>query len=244
VLATHVLPATGQLERADITLAEFTALESRLQATRPVVPPVADRKPVWWMFAALNAAMGRANPGVDSLDRTDEQFLHGVLRHSRLDAADVFDAGPRGIGTPIEYGWVHDELLADGRWHIAPAPLLERLARYVDPEPSAFVLAPRREMAWSNSIAYGAAADRAVVRMHPESAATGRVTLATDHGEITVDVAADATMRPGVVSISHGHLEENPGDLTSGDIDVDQLTAMPRVAGLGVRVTESGSGTA
>ena len=148
-------------------------------------------------------------------------------------------AGPHGVGTPIEYGWVHDELLLDGRWHIAPAALLERLAHYVDPESNAFVLAPRREMAWSNSIAYGAAPDRAVVRMHPESAATGRVRLATDHGDIAVDAAADATVRPGVVSISHGHLEENPGDLTSGDVDIDDLTAMPRVAGLGVRVTET-----
>jgi anaerobic selenocysteine-containing dehydrogenase len=237
-LATHVLPATGQLERADITLAELTALESRLQATRPVVEPVADRKPVWWMFAALNAAMGRANPAVDSLDRTDEQFLRGVLRHARLDAADVFEAGPHGIGTPIEYGWVHDELLVDGRWHIAPAPLLARLANYVDPAPSSFVLAPRREMAWSNSIAYGVTPSRAVVRMHPESATTGTVTLATDHGDIIVAVTADATVREGVVSISHGHPDQNPGDLTSGEVDVDALTAMPRVAGLDVRVTD------
>ena len=38
------------------------------------------------------------------------------------------------------------------------------------------------------------------------------------------------------MSITHGHPDENPGDLTSGDIDVDALTAMPRVAGLDVRV--------
>src|SRR4051794_6128102 len=52
-LATHVLPATGQLERADLTLAEPTALRGGLLATGPVVAPGADRKPVWWMFAAL-----------------------------------------------------------------------------------------------------------------------------------------------------------------------------------------------
>ena len=238
-LATHVLPATGQLERADITLAELTALEARMQATRPVVDPVADRRPVWWMFAALNRAMGRATPGGD-LDQTDEGFLRGVLRHSRLDADDVFAAGPHGVDTPIEYGWVHDELLVDGRWRIAPAPMLERLAAYVDPEPAAFVLAPRREMAWSNSIAYGAAPDGAVVRMHPADAATDAVTLATRHGRITARIAADATVRAGVVSITHGHLAENPGDLTSGDIAVDALTAMPRVAGLAVRVAPHG----
>ncbi|MDQ1521561.1 MAG: hypothetical protein QOI55_2634, partial [Actinomycetota bacterium] len=210
-LATHVLPATGQLERADITLAEMTALESRLQATRPVVRAVAERRPVWWMFAALNRTMGRATPGVDdfdqaldhALDQTDEQFLHGVLRHSRVDADEVFAAGPHGIENPVEDGWVHDELLVDGRWHIAPAPLLERLATYVDPEPSAFVIAPRREMAWSNSIGYGAAPTGAVVRMHPGDTEADAVTLATDHGRMVARVAPDATVREGVVSITH-----------------------------------------
>jgi anaerobic selenocysteine-containing dehydrogenase len=237
-LATHVLPATGQLERADITLAELTALESRIQATRPVVEPVADRRPVWWMFAALNRALGRATPGGEALDQTDEQYLRGVLRHSRLDAGELFAAGPHGIGTPIEHGWVHEELLADGRWRIAPAPLLERLRAYVDPDPGAFVIAPRREMAWSNSIAYGADASGAVVRMNPGDARSDAITLTSDHGSIMARVVADATVREGVVSISHGHPEENPGDLTSGDIGVDNLTAMPRVAGLDVQVAE------
>jgi hypothetical protein len=39
------------------------------------------------------------------------------------------------------------------------------------------------------------------------------------------------------VSITHGHPDENPGDLTSNDIAVDSLTAMPRVSGLDVRVS-------
>ena len=33
-------------------------------------------------------------------------------RTRALDADDVFAAGPRGIDTPVEYGWVHAELLA------------------------------------------------------------------------------------------------------------------------------------
>ena len=237
-LATHVLPAAGQLERADITLAELTALESRVQATRPVVGAVADRRPVWWMFAALNRAMERGNAGADDLAATDEQFLRGVLRHSPLDADEVFDAGPHGVSRAVEHGWVHDELLVDGRWHIAPASLLDRLDAFLDPEPGAFLLAPRREMAWSNSIAYGADPSGAVVRMHPDDAHAAAVTLATDHGAIAAVVAADPTVRRGVVSISHGHAAENPGDLTSGDVDVDDLTAMPRASGLDVRVIE------
>jgi len=99
------------------------------------------------------------------------------------------------------------------------------------------VLAPRREMAWSNSIAYGANATGAVVRMHPDAVpATGTVDLSSPHGRATATVAADANVRAGVVSMTHGHAAANPGDLTSGHESVDELTAMPRVSGLEVTV--------
>jgi anaerobic selenocysteine-containing dehydrogenase len=238
-IATHVLPATGQLERADITLAEPTALRSGIQATRSVVEPDANRRPVWWMFAALSRAMGHAPlDGANPDDLDDEDYLRGALARTRLDADDVFAAGPRGIDTPVEYGWVHDELLVDGRWSIAPAALVERLAAYVDPVPAPFVLAPRREMAWSNSIAYGRVAPGPVVRMNPgdDAARGGVVTLSTDHGRVTAECLADPAVREGVVSITHGHVDANPGNLTSGDDAVDSLTTMPRVAGLEVDV--------
>jgi anaerobic selenocysteine-containing dehydrogenase len=240
-IATHVMPATGQLERADVTLAELTALRSGLQSTGPIVAPVADRRPVWWMFAALSRAMGRPTPGAPDPDGlNDEDYLRGVLAHSRLDADDVVAAGPRGSDAPGEYGWVHDELLPDGRWSIAPVPLLERLVAYVDPAPATFVLAPRREMAWSNSIAYGAAATGPVVHLNPAGLSSDDedvVALTTEHGRVTTAFVADPTVREGVVSMTHGHAEGNPGDLTSGDAEVDRLTAMPRVAGLEVDVT-------
>ncbi|MEO6469049.1 MAG: molybdopterin-dependent oxidoreductase, partial [Acidimicrobiia bacterium] len=154
-LATHVLPATGQLERADLTLAELTAVRSGLQATAAVVPPHAERKPVWWMLASLALRMGAdLVRGVDPDDLTDEQFLSGLLARAPFAAADVFDAGPHGIDVPHEYGWVRAELLAGGRWNIAPTEMLERLRECAGPENGA-VLVPRREMGWSNSVRYG-----------------------------------------------------------------------------------------
>jgi len=198
------------------------------------------------MFAALSRAMGDAPPsGTEPDDFDDENYLRGVLAHSRLDADDVFAAGPRGIDAPAEHGWVHTELLHAGRWNIAPAPLLDRLAAYTDPAPAAFVLAPRREMAWSNSVAYGPVAIGPYVRMNPAAIAadesgTGVVELTTDAGGISVAFAADPNVREGVVSITHGHADANPGDLTSGDVAVDPLTAMPRVAGLEVEMAPPG----
>ena len=238
-LATHVLPATGQLERADITLAELTALRGGLQSTRPVVSPVADRRPVWWMFAALQHAMRGTESEV--LDVTDEEYLRGVLRHTRVDADRLFAAGPRGITSPVEPGWVHDELLEDGCWHIAPDPLLARLETYREPSPAGSVLAPRREMAWSNSVAYGANVSGPVVRMHPDDAPDGsRVTLTSSHGAMEASVARDPMVRRGVVSVTHGHLDANPGELTSDRVDVDGLTAMPLASGVEVHVATNG----
>jgi len=124
-LATHVLPATGQLERADVTLAEPTALRAGLQATAAIVPPGADRRPVWWMFAALGAAMGRPALGdVDADALTDELYLRGVLGRASVGADAVLAAGPRGIQLADEPGWVHRELLPGGRWSIAPRGIL------------------------------------------------------------------------------------------------------------------------
>jgi hypothetical protein len=63
------------------------------------------------------------------------------------------------------------------------------------------------------------------------------VVLATPHGRVTTTFVTDTTVREGVVSMAHGHAEANPGDLTSGEVDIDRLTAMPRAAGLEVDVT-------
>ena len=244
-LATHVLPATGQLERADLTLAELTAVRPGLQATTAVVAPVADRRPVWWMFAALDRALGRPTPGgVDPDLLTDELYLHGILGHSTLDGAEVFAAGPHGVTTEVEHGWVHDDLLADGRWSIAPAPLLSRLLALGAATPTAgaadaVLLVPRREPAWSNSVPYGVGTDVPVARLHPDDLPEGAtsVRLTSAHGRVTAVAVADPAVRRGVASMTHGHADAGPGALTSGEVDVDPLTTMPMASGLPVVVS-------
>ncbi len=70
-LATHVLPAVDQLERADLTwLLDGYQLAVAGQYTPAVVEPAAGRRPVWQMFGALAERLGcRALPGVSTSTR-------------------------------------------------------------------------------------------------------------------------------------------------------------------------------
>lgn len=241
--ATHLLPATGQLERDDVTIAELTAVRSALQSTRAVVEPVGDRRPVWWMFGSLARKMGGdLLGGADPGDLTDELYLSGMLARSPLDPAEVFAAGPRGIDVAEEYGWVRATMLPDGYWQIAPPVMLDRLAGHRPPA-AGLVLTPRREMAWSNSVRYAGVGREPVARMHPDDARDAGVddgelaTIESAHGRITATVTIDRNVRTGVVSITHGHADAGPGHLTSAHADVDPLTTMPQASGVPVTIT-------
>jgi anaerobic selenocysteine-containing dehydrogenase len=239
-LATHVLPAAGQLERADLSIAELTALRSGLQATDAVVGPVGERKPVWWILGSLAPRLGLdVLGGASPDDLTDELFLHGLLSRSPIDAGELFTRGPHGIDVPVEHGWVRATMLPDGHWRIAPTGLLTRLAAQREPA-DGLVLVPRREPAWNNSVRSVGPGTEPVVRVHPDDAAgagladAARVTVRSEHGSITASFRVDADVRPGVVAITHGHAASSPGRLTSAHVDVDPLTTMPRASGVPV----------
>jgi anaerobic selenocysteine-containing dehydrogenase len=245
-LATHVLPATGQLERADIHMHAHISVRSTMQSTEAVVAPVAERRPAWWVLGALAARLGLdLFGGADPDTLTDETCLRGILERSPLDADAVFAAGSRGFELPVEYGWVHESMLPDGRWRLAPEVLVERLAAHGEPGPG-LVLSPGRDMAWSNSVRYGA--DEATgqtparLRVHPDDATAAgvadgdRASVFSEHGSVDVTIVVDDRMRAGVVSLVHGRRGHSPGNLTSARIDVDPLTTMPRASALPVRL--------
>jgi anaerobic selenocysteine-containing dehydrogenase len=248
-LATHVLPATGQLERADISMYAHISVGSTMQSTAAVVAPVAERRPVWWVLGQLGRRLG-LDPfaGVDPDTLTDQTYLRGVLEHSPLDSDRVFASGSRGFDLPVEYGWVHESMLPDGRWQLAPAVLLERLAAHREPDPG-LLLAPGRDMAWSNSVRYGADDERARLRLHPDDAAAAGVAdgdaavVVSEHGSVRVTVVVDERVRAGVVWLGHGRRAHTPGRLTSSVADVDPLTTMPRASALPVRIEAQGRPT-
>jgi anaerobic selenocysteine-containing dehydrogenase len=242
-LATHVLPATGQLERADISMHAHISVRATMQSTAAVVAPVADRRPAWWILGRIADRLGLDLLGRDPDALTDETYLRGVLEHSPLDADAVFAAGSRGFELPVEYGWVHESMLPDGRWQLAPAVLVERLGAHREPTPGpGLVLSPGRDMAWSNSVRYGADDTTARLRVHPDDASAAGVadgdaaTVISEHGAVEVTVVVDDRMRSGVVSLVHGRRGHSPGNLTSARLDVDPLTTMPRASALPVRL--------
>jgi anaerobic selenocysteine-containing dehydrogenase len=241
-VATHVLPATGQLERADVSSFAQVAMASAVQFTPAVVDPVAERRPVWWILGHLATRMGSDLLGRHPDAMTDEDYLRDLFVASPLDAEAVFANGPHGTAVPLEIGWVRETFLEGGCWNIAPEILIDRLRAHRAPGPG-LLLTPRREMGWSNSVAYGRAAhDEPVVRMHPADlsevgASSGaRCTITSAHGTVEVEVLADDGIRRGVVSMTHGR-DARPGSLISRLVDVDPITAMPLASGVPVRVT-------
>jgi anaerobic selenocysteine-containing dehydrogenase len=214
-----------------------------MQYTPAVVPPAAERRPVWWIFGQLARRMGGdILGGADPDQLTDELYLGGVLGRN---APDVLAAGPHGVDVPHEYGWVAETLLPDGRWRVAPPELVERLRRHLPPTGDRLVLVNRRDVRRLNSLAYAAGVE-AQVRLHPDDAAdlvdgdTAKVTSA--HGSIIATVVLDPRLRRGTVSVNHGRAGADVAQLTSGTIDVDPLTGMPLASGLPVEVTGTGSG--
>jgi anaerobic selenocysteine-containing dehydrogenase len=221
-LATHVLPATGQLERADLTMAEHVSIRSGLAYTPPVVAPAAERKPVWWIFSSLAGAP----PEV-----TDEQYVGGVA------GPEVVAAGPHGLDVPHEHGWVARDLLPDGLWRSAPPELVARLAAHVPPSGDSLVLVNRRDVRRLNSLSY-AGDTEPQVRLNPADApGSAQVRVTSAHGSIVGTVVVDEHLRPGTVSVNHGRPGADVAVLTSAVADVDPLTGMPLASGLPVTVT-------
>lgn len=232
-LATHVLPATGQLERADLTFAEHVSVRSGMSYTPPVVPAGAERRAAWWIFAELAARQGFDVAGGA---QDDEAYL------GRFVPGEVLAAGPHGVEVPHRYGWVADEVLPEGRWRLAPPELVARLAAHVPPAGDDLVLVNRRVVRRLNSVRY-ADGDEPVARLHPDDArAAGvadgdRVVVTSEHGSVTARAREDPGVRAGVLSMNHGRPGADVALLTSATADVDPLTTMPRASGLPVRVT-------
>lgn len=242
-LATHVLPAAGQLERSDVSwLLDTYQLAVATEYTSAVVPPAAERRPVWRIFAELGSHLGVSvlPRGVDPETATDDSLIAALATRSRGGADAVLGASDGVVHSGAVFGWVTERVLPDGRFRLAPAALAEQL-EHLDHPPldHPFVLVPQRRLRMMNSqlrdvAGPGGRREDSGVAMHPDDA----MRLGLSDGEavevrhqstgasfITV-LRVDDRVRPGVVSAPHGWTDANVGALTSGSTGVDPLSGM------------------
>ena len=247
-LATHVLPAAGQLERADVpTGAEVYALESFSQYVPAVVAPAAERRPAWWILAQLGRRLGVDLLAGRDPDRTgDEDALGAVFGSDAERWAALRAAGNAVVSPERPYGWVHDAL-PGGRLRLAPRVLLEQLAATPDPDAGDMVSISRRLLRKTNStLADGQGLRVPAVReaiMHPDDARRlgiddgQQIVVVSVNGALDTTARLDARIRRGVVATPHGFVDANAANLTSGAPgQVDAITGMPYTTGLAVDV--------
>jgi anaerobic selenocysteine-containing dehydrogenase len=238
-IATHVLPCTGQFERADITLTADLWLSRYLgQYTPAVLAPTADRHPMWWWAAQLaqrlDCPITRGDPDACS----DATFLTPVADASPASFAELQDGRVVERDLP-EPGWVRTKVLPDGRWRLTPEELLAQLAGLpAQPELS---LIPRRQVKHLNS-AYRELGDRPDVLVHPADAARAGLTdgsaVQVRRGDQSLIGTARLTdsILEGCVSVPHGFAEPNVNLLTSTAAVVDHLTGMPSLGAVPVSI--------
>jgi len=237
-LATHVMPTTGQLERADMPFYydQFN-LDFSTQFSPAFVPPVGEAKGMWWIAASMADHLGVPFlPTPLTTDSTDVD----VLRMLAQRAAAPFDEIERRgyvAGAPM-FGWVRERVLPNGRWRLAPRELVDQLLRWRELVPAPGLLATsRRQLRQLNSQqptpAGGSShgVDGPVALVHPHAAeragiADGdRMVVVSPYGELSMTAVLAADVHPDSVSMPHGWFEANVCDLTS-ERDVDSLTGM------------------
>jgi anaerobic selenocysteine-containing dehydrogenase len=237
-LATHVWPCTGQLERCDLSLIHDVLMPSVMcQYTGAVLAPAAERRAMWWAFAQLGRRIGvDVLPDLDLSTASDDDVLDLALQGARLGLDDLRRAGEDG--QPVEtdrpvFGWVHERVLRDGRWRLAPPELVRQLDEVR--RPAQLVLIPQRQVRHQNT-QHRRLGDRPYVQINPVDAAAAaiadgdQVVVSSATGSVTAAAFVTDAIRVGAVSIPHGWADPCVNTLVS-DRDVDSLTGMPRQSG-------------
>jgi anaerobic selenocysteine-containing dehydrogenase len=247
--ATHVLPSTGQLERADIPyfLDQFLS-EVGSRYTPAVVSPGEERLHAWQIFHALGSRLDIAvlPDDVDPSTVTEDELLGRIAARARRPF-DELRQSRLIVDEDCTFGWV-EASLPDGRWRVAPPELVEQLAELqAMPPVDGLLLIPRRQPRHMNSLLRDAGAtnrlDDVEVLVHPLDAADAGVsdgapvTLRTEHGTMRGIARVDEHLRRGVVSAPHGWPgDAHVGRLLTGSADCDPLTGMVHQSGVPVAI--------
>lgn len=248
-VATHVLATTGQLERADIPVF-LDAFQDRVmsQRTAAVVPPAAQRRPLWWSIGQLAARLGiDALPDGLAPDEADDEALLAPIIARSHDPGALAQATSVALAPEVErFGWLTERVAPHGRWRLAPAPLVAQLTELLAAPAPELVLIPRRMLRAMNSqfrdTLVRGETPRPEILVHPHDAASAgigegsRVRVIGRHGVTEGHVRVTDEIRSGVVSMPHCWAEPDVQRLTSSRDDLDPHTGMALLSGLPVRI--------
>ncbi len=244
-LATHVLPATSTLERADVTTGpEVYGIEAFGQYTDAVVPPTGDRRPAWWILHQLAQRLGVDLPDGPDDPRQEEAALRAMYGADAVRWEATRHAPNAVVSAERPYGWVHDHM-PDQRLRLTHPVLLEQLAAMPDPRPERLVLIPGRQLRKTNSLLSDgeglSVPAMAETALHPDDAADRQIAdgapivITSAYGTLRATARLDGRAIPGTVRTPHGYAATNAARLISPD-DVDPHTGMPEMSGLQVEV--------
>lgn len=228
-LAHYALPAADMLERRDLNLCGLGMQHAPyVQYTEAVVPPRAERREEWWIFARLEQALGLESV----LDAGDSPPVFARLDHMlRGVGLSIAELAERPAGTaelpPNEPGRFYEEWIQtpDKRVDCCPAVFaeagaLERaetiFSELAAEPPGGLKLITRRDARMHNSWYQNVDRlrrgrdGRTPLYVHPEDAAErglaacDRVRVSSQAGEIEAEIAFDPALMRGVVAMAHG----------------------------------------
>jgi anaerobic selenocysteine-containing dehydrogenase len=252
-LATHVLAMADHFERGDLLMGYLQA-DPFLRYAPPIVEPVGERRPQWWIVAEIARRMGlpaygspRRDAALAGRDVDDAAIAESLLGNARRPWDEV-RAAPYGIrDTSIGPGWLVPQRLPQPL-DLAPVELVAQLAAVRHDTRPSLVLVNRRTPQQYNSlhrevVGRGRPVMPALL-VHPDDAAerglaTGDVAVvSTPTGSCRAVVEVTVAIRPGVVSIPHGFDEANV-NLMIATADADRLSGMTITSGVPVELVGS-----
>jgi anaerobic selenocysteine-containing dehydrogenase len=240
-VGTHVLPSAWQLERGDIR-----PMADRIQYAAQLLP-AGERKPGWWIYGMLAERLGLDifGDGIAMENRAEEDVMRAFVAGGRLSLDEIFAGGTHGAKTARVFDWVHEHVLENGRWRLAPGVLLARLEKLESSADGRPRLISGRILNAANSVLLAKHRDGGMTapNIHisvdlseSENLPGGApIRVQSENGEVTGNAVVDATLALGTVWINHGWIARNVNHLTAHD-QTDTLTTQPFLSAIPVRL--------
>ena len=255
-IASHVLAASGQLERTEIS--GLLAQPFRPRLSPAVVAPAAERRHSWWIIAQLAKRLGVLGQVLDGADpdrTSEEDLIRPNLANARHTYEEMVAAGPHGVDYPRRFRWALERAVPDGKWRVAPEVLVRRLPSLLAAETTddfpLLMTCGRQDRRHNCHENVNRDRDREIpaLRLAPQDAEAYRIvdggyaTVRSAHGAVTVQAVVDPQIRPGAVTLPHGWHEANACVLNDSR-KVDPLTTQPQMTAIPVAIAPAAAAAA